>query len=125
MSIYIYEDKRGEHPFLSWYHQLQRKNEAMFHKVNALLKEMDDDSLERVRPRVKKMLARTDYRHLYKMRLGKYRLFFLYENQHYYLLHAFRKTSQTTPEKEVKKVSKEIEEHRFVPLTISLLQEKQ
>lgn len=117
MAIYVYEDKRGNSPFVTWYQKLQKKEPAIFEKMTGILQEMEEDKLELVRPRVKKMLARTNYRHLYKMRLGKYRLFFLCEHHDYYLLHAFRKSSQTTPEKEIRAVTKEIESQHFIPLT--------
>lgn len=115
MSIYVYEE-RGRCPFYDWMRNIQHKNSAMYYKMFDILQQMEDNQLQLAPPQVKKMLARSKYRNLYKMRLGNYRLFFLWENHHYYLLHAFEKTSQTTPEKEVKQVEKEIRRGSYLPL---------
>ena len=114
--IYVYIDHRAKSPFLSFLEDIKQTDRAMYHKTLELLEEMKNDSLRLERPRVKTMLARTKLRQVYKIRLGQYRLFFLVKNHHYYLLHAFKKTSQTTPEKEIKQLKKEVKQQTFIPL---------
>lgn len=114
--IYVYKDKRGKIPFCDWMTEMKKRDESVYHKITYMLEQMEAGTLPLERPNVKKMLARCDYRHLYKIRLGKYRLFFLAENNDYKLLHAFRKSSNATPEKEVKRVTREIEDGYYEPL---------
>lgn len=113
--IYCYQDKRGHCPVKEWLETLN--DESVLNKVNVMLEQMQDGSLRLEKPNVKKMLARCSYRHLYKIRLGKYRLFFLAEEGDYKLLHAFRKSSNATPEKEVKQVVREIKAGTYIEWT--------
>ena len=87
MAIFVYEDKRAKIPFYEWRNKMNAKEPSM--------------------------LARLPYRDLFKIRLGKYRLFFLFKDDDYYLLHAFRKSSQRTPEKECRLVAREIEANHY------------
>lgn len=114
--ISVYQDKRGKIPFNDWMDDMKHRDESVYHKIEDMLSQMETGTLRLERPNVKKMLARCDYRNLYKIRLGKYRLFFIVENGDYKLLHTFRKSSNATPEKEVKRVSREIEDGYYIAL---------
>lgn len=113
MAIFVYEDKRGKVPFYEWRNKMNAKEPSIAHKIDDMIAMMTSQSLPLERPRVKRMLARLPYRDLFKIRLGKYRLFFLFKDDNYYLLHAFRKSSQRTPEKECRLVAREIEEEHY------------
>lgn len=118
--IYTYIDHRKKAPFLNFFKQIKETDHSMWHKTCDILKQMDNQSLSLKPPQVKTMLARTGLRHVYKLRLGHYRLFFIVYEHDFYLLHAFKKTSQTTPEKEIKKLKKELRQATFVPLATLL-----
>lgn len=97
MAIYVYQDNRGDIPFTTWYKKIREKDPSIYRKVNSMLKQMEAQTLPLTRPTVKRMILRLPYRHLYKIRLGKYRLMFLAQDGDYTLMHAFRKTTQKLP----------------------------
>ncbi|MBU3851305.1 MAG: type II toxin-antitoxin system RelE/ParE family toxin [Candidatus Paralactobacillus gallistercoris] len=113
MAIFVYEDKRAKIPFYEWRNKMNAKEPSIAHKIDDMIAMMQNKTLPLERPRVKRMLARLPYRDLFKIRLGKYRLFFLFKDDDYYLLHAFRKSSQRTPEKECRLVAREIEANHY------------
>ncbi len=115
MAIFVYEDNRGNVPFYEWRDNIAAKDPSIYRKVQDMIQMMRDQNLPLTRPLVKRMLLRLPYRNLYKIRLGKYRLMFLADDGDYYLLHAFRKTTQQTPERERHIVSREIERHHYLP----------
>lgn len=121
MAIYVYQDNRGDIPFITWYKKIREKDPSIYRKVNSMLKQMDAQTLPLTRPTVKRMILRLPYRHLYKIRLGKYRLMFLAQDGDYTLMHAFRKTTQKTPDKEIHKVDREIKHLQKLALTPQLL----
>ena len=113
--IYLYQDKKGC-PFLLWKEQMKKKEPAVYRKIEKMLMQMQSNELPLERPNVKKTPPqRTGSHCLYKIRLGSYRLFFLWKEQDYYLLHAFRKSSNATPEKEFRIVKKELLKYQFIP----------
>ncbi|CAM3956962.1 type II toxin-antitoxin system RelE/ParE family toxin [Catellicoccus marimammalium] len=114
MTVYIFQSPTNKIPIQTWLDHVQTKNTSVYHKALVTIQQMEKGELSMKPPQVKKMLARTKHRNLFKMRLGEYRLFFLYQNHNYYLLHAFPKHSQTTPEKEVKQVNKEIKQDSYI-----------
>ena len=75
---------------------------------------MFKDELPLIKPNVKSMNARCNYKNLYKLRLGKFRLFFIKNKENYILLHAFRKKTQTTPQKEINQAIKELRSNDFI-----------
>lgn len=112
--IYIYKNKKGC-PFIEWLNIVKEREPAVYRKVNNMLDQMKNNTLPFVRPNVKKTPPqRTGCPCLYKIRLGHYRLFFLWQNHNYYLLHAFRKSSNATPDKEFRRVKKEIAEATYI-----------
>lgn len=114
--IYCYQNKKGVVPILTWLNEIAHQDKSSFHKMQATLEKMAQHDLLLERPLIKKTpKARTGFANLYKMRLGKYRLFFQVSGENYYLLHAFYKKTQATPEREFKQVKKEMQEATFVP----------
>ena len=123
MAIYLYKDKRGKVSFLEWYHKIKEKDPSIYRKINDMLSQMHAQTLPLTRPTVKRMIARLPYRHLYKIRLGKYRLMFIAYEGDYFIMHAFRKTTQKTPDKEIHQVDHEVQQHRYIPLKEKMLTE--
>lgn len=123
MAIYLYKDPRNKISFLDWYQKIKEKDPSIYRKVNDMLKQMDEQTLPLTRPTVKRMILRLPYRHLYKIRLGKYRLMFLASEGNYYIMHAFRKTTQKTPDKEIHKVDREIKQKSYIELTAKMLED--
>ncbi|MBO8441831.1 MAG: type II toxin-antitoxin system RelE/ParE family toxin [Firmicutes bacterium] len=115
MSIYVYKDLKGQCPFLQWLDQIKVSDKTVFNKINYYLDLMSTNQLPLVKPNVKKTpTRRTNCSCLYKLRIGKYRLFFLFKNNNYYLFHCFRKTTQKTPNKEFTKVKREINTNIYI-----------
>ncbi|MGX5378130.1 type II toxin-antitoxin system RelE/ParE family toxin [Ligilactobacillus sp. LYQ135] len=125
MAIYLYEDKRGKILFLDWYYKIKEKDPSIYRKVNDMLDQMRNQSLPLTRPTVKRMILRLPYRHLYKIRLGKYRLMFIAQDGDYFIMHAFRKTTQKTPDKEIHQVDREIKQHHYILLKSKMLTESE
>lgn len=114
MSVKVYCDARGQVPMADFLAEVEQKDPSTYRKFLSVVEQMKTDALPLVRPNVKKTPPkRTGCNHLYKLRLGKYRLFFLLEDHEYLLLHAFRKSSNATPEKEFRVAKKEIAHHEF------------
>lgn len=114
--IYAYVDNKGC-PFLDWMETAEKKDPSAYRKMQAVLEQMEQNTLPMVRPNVKKTPPqRTGHHHLYKLRLGKYRLFFEWRDHDYYLLHLFRKSSNATPDKEFRIVKKEMEKDSYQSL---------
>ena len=125
MAIYLYEDNRGKVLFLDWYRKIREKDQSIYRKVNDMLTQMNEQTLPLTRPTVKRMILRLPYRHLYKIRLGKYRLMFIAQDGDYFIMHAFRKTTQKTPDKEIHKVDREIKQHHYIPLKRKMFEESE
>lgn len=118
-NVKVYVDARGQSPMIAWLEEVSQKDSSTYRKFCDIVQQMEEDTLPLVRPNVKRTPPkRTGCNHLYKMRLGKYRLFFLLEDHQYLLLHAFRKTSNATPDKEFRIAKKEIEHHEFKELNL-------
>lgn len=115
--LYTYIDHKGESLFEKWFHSIEYKEPSVFHKTCSILQQMNDNTLPLEPPNVRRMKKRTGNNHLYKIRIGKYRLFFLLQDDHYYLLHTFRKSTQKTPEAEIKQVMKEVKNSNFQPFS--------
>ncbi len=114
--IYVYMDSKGC-PFSDWMAMAKKKDPSAYRKMLSVLSQMEDGTLPMVRPNVKKTPSqRTGHHHLYKLRLGKYRLFFEWRDHDYYLLHLFRKSSNATPDKEFRVVKKEMEKQQYEKL---------
>lgn len=115
MSIFIYQNKRGIVPFIQWKKEVCLKDPSMNKKINNILTMMEKNTLLLKAPNVKRMISRLPkHRHLFKIRIGKYRMFFIFKNNNYYILHAFQKNTQTTPKKECVLVDHEINEKHYI-----------
>lgn len=115
--IYCYQDRKGDLPIIEWLEEVAHQEKSTYQKMLHTLSQMQEKKLPLERPLVKKTpKQRTGYNNVYKMRLGNYRLFFQVEQQDYYLLHAFYKKTQATPEKEFRQVKKEIKAQSFVEI---------
>lgn len=113
-EVKVYVDARGNIPIDDFVAEVAQKDQSTYRKFQSIVEQMKADTLPLVRPNVKKTPPkRTGCNHLYKLRLGKYRMFFLLEDHDYLLLHAFRKSSNATPDKEFRVAKKEIAHHQF------------
>lgn len=118
-QVQCYQDARGQVPIQDWLDDIRLHDQSTYHKFGEIVQQMEEGTLPLVRPNVKRTPPkRTGCSCLYKLRLGKYRLFFLLEDHEYRLLHAFRKSSNATPDKEFRIAKKEISHHQFVPLVL-------
>ena len=113
--LYTYINRKGDSPFAQWLVEIEHKEPSVYHKVCSILQHMENHDLPLEPPNVRRMIKRTGNHSLYKIRVGKFRLFFVMKNNNYYLLHTFRKSSQKTPEKEIKQVVREVNEDNYQP----------
>lgn len=111
--LYTYINRKGDSLFEVWFEKVKHQDPSIYQKTSDVLYHMVQDDLPMNPPNVRHMTKRTGNHSLYKIRLGKYRLFFLAKDNNYYLLHVFRKSSQTTPEKEIKQVLREVKEANY------------
>ena len=118
--LYTHINRKGKSLFEEWLEQIEHREPSIYHKIYDILQHMENNDLPMDPPNVRRMAKRTGNRSLFKIRVGKYRLFFLVKNDEHYLLHVFRKSSQTTPEKEIKQVLREVKEATFRPVAFTL-----
>lgn len=116
--LYTYVNHKNESLFEQWLITMERKEPSVYHKALDILNKMENGILHLDPPNVRRMKKRTGENSLYKIRVGKYRLFFVMQQNNYYLLHTFRKSSQKTPESEIKQVMKEVKEACYRPLSL-------
>ncbi|MBO8441446.1 MAG: type II toxin-antitoxin system RelE/ParE family toxin [Firmicutes bacterium] len=116
MQIYFFQNNKEQSPFLEWINNIKKNNPSIYKKTIYNINLMFKDELPLIKPNVKSMNARCNYKNLYKLRLGKFRLFFIKNKENYILLHAFRKKTQTTPQKEINQAIKELRSNDFILL---------
>lgn len=116
MEIYFFKNNKKQSPFFEWINNIKKNNPSIYKKTIYNINLMFNDELPLIKPNVKSMNARCNYKNLYKLRLGKFRLFFIKNKENYILLHAFRKKTQTTPQKEINKAIKELRSNDFILL---------
>lgn len=116
MQIYFFQNNKKQSPFLEWINNIKKNNPSIYKKTIYNINLMFKDELPLIKPNVKSMNARCNYKNLYKLRLGKFRLFFIKNKENYILLHAFRKKTQTTPQKEINQAIKELRSNNFILL---------
>ncbi len=94
LTVLYYETTRRSQPVRDYILSLNEKEQA---KLMALI---DFLSERRVltEPFSKKI---SGYSGLYELRSGAHRIFYCYQEQNIVLLHAFRKKSQKTPQREI------------------------
>ena len=94
IAVVYFETGRGEQP-------VRRYIEALPDKERARVKALIDDLSEKVvlnEPHAKKMAG---YSGLFELRPGAHRVFYCYHEGKVVLLHAFRKKSNKTPQREL------------------------
>lgn len=94
IKVVYFETARGDQPVKDYIGDLPDRERA---KVKALIDHLSEKVVLN-EPHTKKM---TGYSGLYELRPGAHRIFYCYHEGKVVLLHAFRKKSDKTPQREI------------------------
>jgi len=94
IKVTYYETARGDHPVRDYIESLPDKERS---KVKALIDYLSEKVVLN-EPHTKKL---SGYSGLYELRPGSHRVFYCYHEGKVVLLHAFRKKSNKTPQREI------------------------
>jgi phage-related protein len=106
-SVEFYSDSDGDSPVLDWYGSLDDKAKA---KLIWIFQLLETNGIEVGMPYIKPLGDK-----LYEVRADVNRntfrvIYFLYTGRRFILLHGFRKKTQKTPEKELERARKYLED---------------
>jgi phage-related protein len=106
-SVEFYADADGDSPVLDWYESLDEKTKA---KLIWIFQLLETNGIEVGMPYIKPLGDK-----LYEVRADVNRnafrvIYFLYTDRRFILLHGFQKKTQKTPEKELARARKYLED---------------